>query len=86
MDQIYSGEVLPSSCHWKALRGLLGLLEEYRDKAPRLDTLHPDPTVVSEASADLGSRWTLALNAAENQANLSLQSQVMTTQSVSDFD
>ena len=88
MDQVYSGEVLPSSCHWKALRGLLALLQEYREKAPMLDTLHPDPAVVGEASADLGSRWTLALNAAENQANLSLQSQVLTpqTQTVQDFD
>lgn len=86
MDHVYSGEVLPSSCHWKALRGLLALLQEYREKAPMLDTLHPDPAVVGEASADLGSRWTLALNAAENQANLSLQSQVLTPRAVSDFD
>ena len=86
MDQVYSGEVPPSSCHLEALSGLLGLLEDYRGKAPRLDTLNPDPAVVAEASAELGSRWTLALNVAENQAKLSLQSQVLTTQAVSDFD
>jgi len=84
MDQIYSGEVPPSSSHWKALRGLLGLLDEYRDKAPKLDTLNPDPVIVGEASAELGSRWTLALNVAE--AKLSLQSSVLATQAVSDFD
>jgi len=85
MDQVYSGELPPSSCHWKALRGLLGLLDEYRDKAPRLDTLNLDPAIVGEAVAELGARWTLALNAAENQANLSLQSQVMKTCAVSEF-
>jgi len=85
MDQVYSGELPPSSCHWKALRGLLGLLDEYRDKAPRLDTLNLDPTIVGEAAAELGARWTLALNAAENQANLSLQSQVLKTRAVSEF-
>ena len=86
MDQVYSGELPPSSCHWKALRSLLVLLEEYRDRAPRLDALNTDPAVVAEASAELGSRWTLALNAAENQVNLSLQSQISTTQAISDFD
>ena len=85
MDQVYSGELPPSSCHWKALRGLLGLLDEYRDKAPRLDTLNLDPTIVGEAAAELGARWTLALNAAENQANLSLQSQALKTRAVSEF-
>jgi len=85
MDQVYSGELPPSSCHWKALRGLLGLLDQYRDKAPRLDTLNLDPTIVGEAAGELGARWTLALNAAENQANLSLQSQVLKTRAVSDF-
>jgi len=85
MDQVYSGEFPPSSCHWKSLRGLLGVLDEYRDKAPRLDTLNLDPTIVGEFVGELGGRWTLALNAAENQANLSLQSQVLKTQAVSDF-
>ena len=85
MDQVYSGDLPPSSCHWKALRGLLGLLDEYRDKAPRLDTLNLDPTIVGEAAAELGARWTLALNAAENQANLSLQSQALKSRAVSEF-
>ena len=32
---LFSGELPPSSGHWDSLRSLLGLLEEYKDRAPR---------------------------------------------------
>ena len=85
MDHVYSGELPPSSGHRKALRDLLGLLEEYKSKAPRLDTLNTDPTLVGDAAEELGSRWRLAFNAAEAQANLSIQSQAFKTPAVVEF-
>jgi len=86
MDHIYSGELPPSSGHWEPLRSLLGLLEEYKDRAPRLDALNLDPTIAADAAAELGARWTLALNAAENQANLSFQAKVFRSQSQTNSD
>ena len=35
---LFSGELPPSSGHWDSLRSLLGLLEEYKDRAPRYTT------------------------------------------------
>ena len=32
---LFSGELPPSSGNWDSLRSLLGLLEEYKDRAPR---------------------------------------------------
>ena len=56
---LFSGELPPSSGHWDSLRSLLGLLEEYKDRAPRYTT----PAIIDEITiVFLDYRSTLCCN------------------------
>merc|ERR1712226_649707 len=75
MDHMYSGHPIDGrfqSEHLIALKGVLGMVEEYRGRVGRQDTLDLDPVTVLETAAELVSRWRMALITAENIHTLKL--------------